>query len=333
VVLLVGQFLPDFVASFAMTSKVIIWHDTKDQKHTYDYGYINQNITYIETMEELTNLNIKFNLIIANPPYGKVGNSITETIIDGIEYEEFINLLPLKDYSLKTGRHIDRDAIKVFPPHIFEDADILTHAVRILKNPVSSISTEEELTAAAFTVDKPFNKFMKANILSSHYAIDNIAGWKPTNAVDKTFVFHEFRAKSQHSCGMDKLESKTVANEYNFNNIEITKKTPGISGTLAGAFFSICFNTEAEKTNFVNFYKENRNFINRMIANQFIGVRHYSACWPKVDWTKSGWTIESILKSVAAYTDAEVQEVLNTMDRDYYIGNDYDISRLFGEWL
>jgi hypothetical protein len=174
---------------------------------------------------------------------------------------------------------------------------------------------------------------MKANALATQYAIDAINGWKETDSVNNCFAFHEFRVKSQHTCGMDQLDSISVANKYNFENVEIKEKTEGISGRLAGAYYVIPFATALEKENFVAFYKDNRNFINRMIADQFIGVRHYCVAFPKVDWTKDGWTVETILKEVANYTDEEIKEVLDTMDKDYAVKNDDCIQRLFGEWL
>ena len=228
----------------------------------------------------------------------------------------------------------DREEIK----NRIKDADILTHILVFKKEKQNEYKTFKEVVADSFTVDKPFIKFMKANELAEHYAIDNISGWKETDDVKTTFVFDEFRAKSQHTCGMDKLTSKSVGNEYNFNNNEITTKTAGISGTLAGAYYSIRFNTEEEKTNFVNFYKKNRNFINRMIVNQFISIRDYSACFPKVDWTKSDWTVEEILKTITKQidkemTDIEIAAVLDTMTKDYEVKTDDDINKLFGDYL
>ena len=285
-------------------------------------------------------------LIISNPAYGKIGDEITDEIIHNLKNrKEFINLLPLKDYSLKTGKYIDFNSITTFPPHSFPGADILTHAVRILEKPNETIKTDDDLCAAAFTVDRPMIKFMKDNLAKKHYAIDAISGWKATDNVYTTFVFHEFRAKSQHTCGMDLLESKSVANEYNFSNNEIKTKEQAkalkVSGTLEGAYYSIRYNTEIEKQRLVKLYKLTRNFINRMIANQFIGVRDYSACWPKVDLTNDKWdtinteeeAITAIMKEVNNSTDEEIQAVLNTMNKDYAVKDDDSIIRLFGDYL
>ena len=70
-----------------------------------------------------------------------------------------------------------------------------------------------------------------------------------------------------------------------------------------------------------------------MIVNQFIGIRDHGACFPKVDWTRTDWTIEKILKEVANYTEDEIKAVLDTMSKDYAVKNDRCIERLFKEYL
>ena len=278
------------------------------------------------SLEEI--FNMKIDGIIANPPYGTDGNKITETIINKVNYEEYINLLPLKDYTLETGKYIDFNEITTLPPHSFGDADILTHIAKILDKPNDTIKTEKDLGAAAFTIDKPMLKFMRANLKKEHYAFDNIKVFGKDCDVTKTFVYHHFDTGSAHTSGMPKIESDIPKNNYNLKNIDASK-----DGKLFGVDKAIRFNTCIEKENFVKFYKENRNFINRLIANQFIGIRNDSACWPKVDWTKAAWTVEAILKEIANYTDDEIKDVLSTMDKEYAIKNDDCIEELFGEWL
>lgn len=285
----------------------------------------------IISLEEF--LTMTFDLVIANPPYGKIGAQITKRITDDVNFKEFINLLPIKDMpsaGLDACSHIDMLETIVCPPHSFGDADILTHILRITKTKNKTYNSFEELCADSYFIDKPMVKFMRANALAKHYAITDCKLYTSVNMVESSFIFHHLRIISQHTAGMDMLTEDTVANAYNFNNQikpEIIKKS-GASG-----YRVIQFNSTEEKKNFVEFYKANRNFINRMIANQFMGVRLYDACFPKVDWTRDDWTVEKILKSVAGYTDEEVQAVLETMDKDYTIKDDASIERLFGKYL
>ena len=340
-ILLIGQFEKAFINSIAMFHNVYIWHDAAENKHDFVLDIVNNKIHYIDNLKELLDMNIKFKTVLENAPYGSIGAIINDTVRADVDWEYCVSLLPIKDMplaGLEACNYLDMTRTRALPPHTFKDADILTHILVFKKEKQNEYKTFKEVVADSFTVDKPFIKFMKANELAEHYAIDNISGWKETDDVKTTFVFHEFRAKSQHTCGMDKLTSKSVGNEYNFNNNEITTKTAGISGTLAGAYYSIRFNTEEEKTNFVNFYKKNRNFINRMIVNQFISIRDYSACFPKVDWTKSDWTVEKILKTITKQigkemTDIEIVAVLDTMTKDYEVKTDDDINKLFGDYL
>ena len=284
------------------------------------------NIISLEDM-----FNLKFNLIIANPPYGRTGAQITETITKSVEFDEFINLLPIKDMpsaGLAACSHIDMPETIVCAPHSFSDADILTHILRITKTPNATYKTFEELCTDSYFVDKPMVKFMKANVLASHYAIDTISTFKKGLDVTRTFVFHHFDTGSAHTCGLPRVDSNIPKNRYNFKDTD-----ESVEGRLHGVDKSLVFNSTEEKQNFVKFVFANRNFINRMIANQFIAVRNDAACFPKVDWTKDDWTIEKILKVVANYSDEEVQAVLDTMDKDYAIKDDASIERLFGEYL
>ena len=53
------------------------------------------NINII-SLEELTYM--KIDLVISNPPYGKIGAEITKKIIDAVDFKEYINLEPGNDY-------------------------------------------------------------------------------------------------------------------------------------------------------------------------------------------------------------------------------------------
>lgn len=290
---------------------------------------IKQKLNVI-SLEEI--FNMKIDGVICNPPYGAIADTIAKNIYVNINYldDNFVCLAPLKDYSIETGKHIDFSKIGTFPPHSFNDADILTHVVNIAKNEINGLNNPRELCAIAFTVDQPMIKFMKANELKNHYAIDNIKSYKLTMSTTNTFLYSMVAIHSQHTCGLESLASDTVSNAFNFKN-EI--KSTIVTKAGNSNYKAIQFRTQEERINFINFYKVNRNFINRMIANQFIGIRDDAACFPKVDWTKNDWTVEKVLKEIANYTDDEVKAVLDTMNEDYIIKDDASIERLFGDYL
>lgn len=336
-ILLVGQYPAAWLAALAYNNTVVCLTDAADQRPNFnDYTNLNDKITYANNLEEIIDMNITFDLIINNPPYGNTGDNITDTIIENIKRKEFINLIPLKDYSLKTGRYLDFSSIITFQPHSFTDADILTHAVRILDKPNDNIKTDKDLGAAAFTVDKPMIRFMRDNLLKYHYAFDNIRKFDKDCEVSKTFVYHHFDTGSQHTCGMPKLGSDIPKNKYNLQNID-----ESVDGILYGVDKAIRLNTSIEKDCLVHIYKLARNFINRMFASQFISIRNSAACWPKVDLTNTKWllmtteaeVITAIMKEVNNSTDDEIKAVLDTMNKDYFISNDDDIERLFGDYL
>ena len=49
-------------------------------------------------------MSIKFDIVIANPPYGSIGANITKNIIDNIDFNEYVNLLPANDYKRNTEK-------------------------------------------------------------------------------------------------------------------------------------------------------------------------------------------------------------------------------------
>ena len=330
-VVLIGQFKPEWILSFAAFKKVVIWHDTCEQQYEYPIKEVTKNITYINTLEDLIDMDLLDPNIIANTPYGKIGALITGRIIDDVDFNEFISLLPIKDMAsggLELCSHIVMSETLVCPPHSFGDADILTHIMRITKAKNKTYNSFKELVADSFVVDKPMIKFMKANTLAAHYAIDNISAFNLNSDISTDFVFHHFDIGSAHTCGLPRCDSDLPKNKWNFEMID-----ESVDGRLYGVDKVLHFNTPAEKLNFTKFVKANRNFINRMIANQFITIRTTTACFPKVDWSKADWTVEKILKEVADYTDVEIAAVIDTMNEDYFVKDDESIDRLFGKYL
>lgn len=132
-ILLIGQFDHDWVASFAINNTVCIMHDSAEQQHQYKCTIINDSIKYIKNFEELINLDMDFDIIIANPPY-EMGNQITKNILDNISFDTYVNLMPLAGYkSDKLFQHVSN--MELIDPALFEDAKITDNLnIAILKS-------------------------------------------------------------------------------------------------------------------------------------------------------------------------------------------------------
>ena len=121
-VLLVGQYVPDMIASIAFICKeIIIWHDAEEQKHQYNYDKLNKKIVYKNSLKELMDMEKHIDIILSNPPY-KMGNEITRAIVDNVDFDFFINLMPCSCYR---GRNLFKD-VKYIENAIdgFADADV-----------------------------------------------------------------------------------------------------------------------------------------------------------------------------------------------------------------
>jgi len=96
-ILLIGQFLPEWVSTFAMHNKLYIWHDDTDQQYEYKYAPLNECINYVNDLRKLLSMKINFDYIIANPPY-ELGNEITSSIVENVDFRTYVNLMPAYDY-------------------------------------------------------------------------------------------------------------------------------------------------------------------------------------------------------------------------------------------
>ena len=91
----------------------------------------------------LYTMNIKFDLIIANPPYGKPGANITKNIIDNVYFEEYVNLLSANDYKRNDSKDLFRYAREMESINNgFKDAVVTTHLCKIAKEP-NNITLDE----------------------------------------------------------------------------------------------------------------------------------------------------------------------------------------------
>lgn len=276
--------------------------------------------TYI--MEELKNyFNMKFDLIIANPPYGKIGANITKTIIDNIEYDEYVNLLPANDYNRNDTKdlykYVDLDSMTSLRA-AFKDATVTTHCARINKKPHRYISWEE--FQIENYIDDSLMKYFYENRNRSHYAIDK--GRRPqfssiTVEDNTNTILLGIRDMNHRHLSYDKQCDTFLWNAMKAVDISKLKSNLGKTGSTnnQASHYFITFNTPVEKDNFATFMYSSNGF--RFLSKVFTALNADSMVatgrfLPKVDWTRS-WTVEEILADYG-YTQKEIDEVMADLD-------------------
>ena len=315
-IMLIGQFEPDFVASYAMYNNVIIWHDTADQKVVYKYESLNNKIKYFEgTLEEFIEeyIDTDMDLIIANPPYGKIGAEITKGIIDNINFKTYINLLPANDYKRNTTKDLynyqsDMETINKG----FADAVVTTHLARIHKSKVNNM-TLDEFERSQY-IDPRLDKYFEENSKRNHYAIDAGITWlifAEKSDMTKTVILDHRCIPNKHlAYSMNTAEYKWNVLE-NIDNDSLAASSTSLSTPGKMNKYVVKLNTSIEKQNMVNFiYSENGfKFISKIFkALNTDSTLELTKWFPKVDWTKS-WTVEEILTDYG-YTKTEIAGVM-----------------------
>lgn len=326
-VVLIGQFEHDFVASFAMSNNVIIWHDTAEQKHIFGFSKLNDHIKYFEgTLDEFIEevKDTKINLIIANPPYGPTGANITDKIIHNVDFDEYINLLPANDYKRNDSKDLynyQSDMVAVTKSNMgsadkkFADASVTTHLAKIHKTKVNNM-TLDEFEISQYQ-DKHLIKYFTENRNRTYSAIDNSVSW----------IYFDGKLENTHTALLDHrfIANKHLAYskntpEYKWNVecsvdlawLQANCKCPSTPGKLNK--FTVTFNTAVEKTNFTTFLYSTKGF--KFISKMATGCNGDSTIplgkiLPKVDWTRS-WAVEEILADYG-YTEDEIKAVVDDL--------------------
>lgn len=311
---LVGQFKPEWISSFAAFKKVVIWHDSSEQQYEYPIAEVAKNITYINTLEDLIDMDLTNPNILANLPYGAAGGAkITTQIKNQVKFSEFINLLPANDYKDTDIYKYTRDMIVI--KEGFKDAVVTTHLCRIVTDP-SNISLEEfEISQFEDTLMK---KYFYQNRVRSNYAIDSSITWlifaeksdmTRTVLIDHRCIPHKHLAysKTTDEYKWNKLES--IDNE----SLEASSKSTSTPGKMNK--YVIKFDTAIEKQNLVNFMysKDGFRFISKIcVALNTDSTLALSKWFPKVDWTRA-WTVEELLADYG-YTPDEIAGVMADLD-------------------
>lgn len=262
-------------------------------------------------LEEL--FSVKFDLIIANPPYGKIGANITKNIIDKVNFAEYINLLPANDYKRNTTKDLynyqsDMETIN----DGFADAAVTTHLARIHKSKVNNM-TLDEFERSQY-IDPQLDKYFEENSKRNHYAIDAAQArpkWteeiKRAN-VHNSFIIHMRDANHGYIPNTGKATS-VQWNKEKALTLDYIHEHHWQNNTQSTYGF-IIFNSEEERDNFTTFMLDTgwAFMCKVMKAMSTDCTVAFSKYLPKMDWTKS-WTVEEILADYG-YTETEIADVM-----------------------
>lgn len=326
-ILLVGQYEPLWLATIAANNTVYISTDDADMHADFrNYELLQNNIIYIKNIEEIFNMDITFNLIINNPPYGSTGANITQNIKDNVKYDEFINLLPANDYKRNDTKDLFNYQSDMICINGFADTKVTTHLAKIHKDKVNNMSLDD--FEISNYVDKTLTKYFAKNRAIKYPAIDNANSWliySVCNSLTDVILPHKFVYGDIYYSCLDmtvrekRLSTKKDGIEYQWNYRLIDRDyliQQNLSPSTPGKMnkYNIQFETELEKTNFVNFMysDEGFRFFNKilMALNSDSTVELFK--WvPKVDWHKA-WTLPEILTEYG-YTVDEIKEILDDL--------------------
>ena len=261
----------------------------------------------------------KFDLIIANPPYGSIGSAITQSIIDNIDFGEFVNLLPATNYRLsKTNlqKHVDPAEITVVY-NAFEDAAVLPTVGHVYKEEIN------DLTPMGFRIETQTDPTTKKYFLANVKRDVTYADMLETNAMAATdgdlskSIYLPMRLTNDAvggHCGLASIGPSKKTASYKTalglisNTSEMLHGTPNL-GTY------VRFSTEDEKKNCGEFlFGDGFKFVLWLLNSMRVDVAHKAEheFWlPRVDWHRK-WTPREILEDYG-YSEEEIAQVEEKM--------------------
>ena len=174
------------------------------------------NINII-SLEELTYM--KVDLLISNPPYGKIGAETTEIIRTKIDYDEFINLEPGNDYFTNDNyKYIDL-SIKpiVLGSNAFSDANQATTITKISKQQNNLTQTGARLLVSIQNKDEDVYKALSELWLNTEKTYLKFTQSKKDLEYDEdTFVFNPGAFDIHHGYfAVAQKNNWTSSTEYN----------------------------------------------------------------------------------------------------------------------
>ena len=281
----------------------------------------------IITLKEMLNMK-HFDLIIANPPYGSIGAKITAEIVANVDFDEYVNLLPVKDICRDSGLVAHIIDVESLERGIFKDAAVTTAISVIGKDIVNDVSANEFLFSKQTKSDSHLYHYTVANALRKYDRFKQRAncsladlnadhlGQKP---VDVGFLVSHRESAHGH------LPYSKTSPQYRWNVLHnlppeelVTIWSPWMQNKKTHAIL-ILLPTKQERDNLANFIYSEDGF--RFLSMQFDAMNsdfaQYWNVFPKVDWTKPQ-TVESILKDYD-YNEDEIKEVMEDLKNYQYI--------------
>lgn len=256
--------------------------------------------------------NMQFDLVIANPPYGRIGAQITKKIIDEVDYKDFINLLPANDYLkadgvfnyVKTIEHI---------PGFGEDANVLPTICEIVKNNLHNYSKLDIYTKLSSN-DLTYKYFSENNKRENVVEFDEDTTIQDLDFSDKLIFGVKVSANAKDHSDSCNIQGSAKGIIYAINNKFKTladhyakRKSKALWGVI------LKFNSSIERDNAFKFIysDESGRFCNMLITSMHkdnMHAREHSYWFPKVDWTRE-WTTTQVLIEYG-YTQDEIDNVI-----------------------
>lgn len=301
--LLIGQFDEQFVSQLSGYNKV---YDSEEQKINY-IDAVEKNLYYFYNTDEVLKMCKKFDYIIANPPYA-MGNELTKTVVENVEFGKYINLMPASKYK---GKELYRyvESIDRVEDN-FEDAcigDSLT--VAVMSKSVDTFSSFEELEMCKF--DEKFRKFYEKNFSAQPTYELGPMDSKPTrnhyDILTDFFIYTRVAANGVDMSGKAYNWNFKLGDESElFNTLLKDRHELGIY--FWGQF--LFFNSPEERTNFTDYWYRNgtAGLCHKLIKGLHKTGGTVDIAIPRVDWSHP-WTDEEILKEYG-YTEEEIKEIL-----------------------
>jgi len=285
--------------------------DNLKERITFEDNWCEDNDTFIENLQTIFN-NMSFDLIIANPPYGK-SSGLAQRIVPQVlkAAQQIVYLAPTNTYKISELEYV-QSIVRVDGFVLFGDASIydlcitrMTKEIGPYKDYASLVLNKKELTLyrnirvyneshpTHFKVEKDFMGCKKDwnKMFAFSYAINN-GGSTDAKPWSEIVDLTQYTEKHQGPTADIKFNFGNDFEAY-YNNLKGNVSYPKL----------IDMGSTQEKNNFKNWYYKAGRLVNkiRSIISQCENITPRPQCYidyfPHVDWSRS-WTDKEILKEL-----------------------------------